>query len=51
MSYRNFVIGNGHSCPCVKDCPNRRAGCRKTCEAFISYEVKRLAGEKGKVKK
>ena len=29
-------------CPCVPDCPNRKAECRVTCEAFRQYDAERL---------
>lgn len=25
-------------CPCVKECPSRRVGCRDNCEPFILYD-------------
>lgn len=28
-------------CPCIKDCPNRSAECRLTCEAWQDYEARR----------
>lgn len=28
---------------CVKDCPKRCDGCRRTCEEFITYETERLS--------
>lgn len=30
--------------PCVKECPDRLpcGACRQSCEAFLSYEAKRL---------
>ena len=29
-------------CPCTRDCAERSAECRKTCEAFIEYDIERL---------
>ena len=29
-------------CPCTKDCQNRYAICRKTCEPFAEYEKRRM---------
>lgn len=33
--------------PCVKECPDRLpcGACRKSCEAFLAYEAKRLEGK------
>ena len=30
-------------CPCVAECKNRTAECKKTCEPFLEYDRARLA--------
>ena len=41
----NFYGNNGIKVPCVKECPNRKAGCHATCELYKKY-----VEEKAKVK-
>lgn len=33
---------NSTGSPCVRECENRKLGCRAECEAFLAYEEKRL---------
>lgn len=36
-----FLYGNPIPNPCVKDCPDRKAGCAITCKAWAEYREKR----------
>lgn len=36
-------IAKTHNCPCTQDCKGRSLNCRKTCQAFIEYEERRLS--------
>lgn len=36
-----FLYGNPIPNPCVKDCPDRKAGCAITCEKWAEYRTKR----------
>lgn len=33
---------NSTGSPCVRECKNRKLGCRTDCEVFLAYEEKRL---------
>lgn len=37
-------------CPCLPDCPDRRALCFSTCEAYRKYEVSRTAAYENREK-
>lgn len=37
-------------CPCTPDCPDRRALCFSTCEAYREYEVSRNAAYETRAK-
>ena len=36
-----FLYGNPIPNPCVKDCPNRGAGCAINCKAWNEYRMER----------
>ena len=43
MSKYDFHFGNGNlKSPCTRECPDRFAGCVRTCEKYKTYEAEKL---------
>lgn len=39
MSFNQNFDGIAPNCPCVKECPNRSAYCRGTCEPYKKWRI------------